>query len=209
MRRSNSAFKEFAEENYSKQSIQVAETFILKNKKNILWVDKDKHTVDEMQKLLKVNCLRQGDFAGCKGKKWMVGIDGSLSSYLALEETMKLADPAKDHIFVTTVRERAKLSKKCKTMETDVRLNFEMWKAARDIATSCETRMKPSKFDYTILFPDAYDARRMMVNLCHRFKVDYLCIGKHKKGERKTRFNFKKSMAAYANKRALCQVLLF
>jgi len=108
------------------------------------------------------------------------------------------------------VRERAKLSKKCKTMETDVRLNFEMWKAARDIATSCETRMKPSKvghiitsrdrignnrpttnlilqFDYTILFPDAYDARRMMVNLCHRFKVDYLCIGKHKKGERKTR----------------------
>jgi len=124
MRRSNSAFKEFAEENYSKQSIQVAETFILKNKKNILWfsaqvllfhfasaaqsrlcvfrVDKDKHTVDEMQKLLKVNCLRQGDFAGCKGKKWMVGIDGSLSSYLALEETMKLADPAKDHIFVTT-----------------------------------------------------------------------------------------------------------
>jgi hypothetical protein len=29
----------------------------------------------------------------------------------------------------------------------------------------------------------------MLVNLCHRFKVDYLCIGKHKKGERKTRYS--------------------
>ncbi len=44
--------------------------------------------------------------------------------------------------------------------------------------------------DYTILFPDAFDARRMMVNLCHRFKIDYLIIGKHKKGEKRIRYIF-------------------
>jgi hypothetical protein len=65
-------------------------------------VNKDKHTVDEMQKLLKVNCLHKGDFGSCKGKKWMVAVDGSLSSYLALEEALKLADHKKDHIFVIT-----------------------------------------------------------------------------------------------------------
>ncbi len=65
-------------------------------------VNKDKHTVDEMQKLLKVNCLHKGDFGSCKGKKWMVAVDGSNSSYLALEETLKLADPVKDHVFVIT-----------------------------------------------------------------------------------------------------------
>jgi hypothetical protein len=27
-------------------------------------------------------------------------------------------------------------------MEADVRLNFELWKAARDISTSCDDRMK-------------------------------------------------------------------
>jgi len=210
MLKPNATFKEFAEDNYCKQSIRVAESFILKNTKNIIWVNKDKHTVDEMQKLLRVNCLHKGDFGSCKGKKWMVAVDGSNSSYLALEETLKLADPVKDHVFVITVREKTKVSKRAKTLEADVRLNFEMWKAARDIATSCDDRMKESEYEYTVLFPDAYDARRMLVNLCHRFKVDYLCIGKHKKGERKTRpFTFKKSMTVYANKKALCQVLLF
>jgi hypothetical protein len=125
--RPSPAFKEFAEDSCCKQSIRVAERVILKNSKNIIWyhppqkvvpstrscmaivliglvkrVNKDKHTVSEMQKLLKVNCLRKGDFQSCKGKRWMVPVDGSLSSYLALEETIKLVDPAKDHIFVIT-----------------------------------------------------------------------------------------------------------
>jgi len=207
--RPNSSFKEFAEDNYCKQSIRVAESFILKNTKNIIWVNKDKHTVDEMQKLLKVNCLHKGNFGSCRGKKWMVAVDGSVSSYLALEEALKLANPLKDHLFIVTVREKT-VSKRAKSAEGDVRLNFEMWKAARDIAASCDERLKETKYEYTVLFPDAFDARRMLVNLCHRFKVDYLCIGKHKKGEKKSRpFTFKKSMAVYANKKALCQVLLF
>jgi hypothetical protein len=37
------------------------------------------------------------------------------------------------------------VSKRAKTLEADVRLNFEMWKAARDIATSCDDRMKESE----------------------------------------------------------------
>jgi len=206
--KSSSSYKEFAQDNYCKQSIQVAERHILKNKRNIIWVDKDKRTVDEMQKLLKVNCLKKGEFDGCKGKRWLVAVDGSLSSYLALEECIKLADDFNDHVFVVTVRQKSRLTRKAKTMEDDVRLNFEMWKAARDIATSCQDRMKETSLDYTILFPEAYDPRRMLVNLCSKFKIDYLCIGLHKKGERQRR-SFKQSMENYVNKRALCQVLKF
>jgi len=144
--KSSSSYKEFAQDNYCKQSIQVAERHILKNKRNIIWVDKDKRTVDEMQKLLKVNCLKKGEFDGCKGKRWLVAVDGSLSSYLALEECIKLADDFNDHVFVVTVRQKSRLTRKAKTMEDDVRLNFEMWKAARDIATSCQDRMKETSW---------------------------------------------------------------
>lgn len=37
MLKPNTTFKEFAEDNYCKQSIRVAESFILKNTKNIIW----------------------------------------------------------------------------------------------------------------------------------------------------------------------------
>jgi hypothetical protein len=37
MLKPNATFKEFAEDNYCKQSIRVAESFILKNTKNIIW----------------------------------------------------------------------------------------------------------------------------------------------------------------------------
>lgn len=37
------------------------------------------------------------------------------------------------------------MSKRAKSMEADVRLNFEMWKAARDIAISCDERLKESE----------------------------------------------------------------
>jgi hypothetical protein len=37
MLKPNASFKEFAEDNYCKQSIRVAESFILKNTKNIIW----------------------------------------------------------------------------------------------------------------------------------------------------------------------------
>lgn len=58
--------------------------------------------MDEMQKLLKVNCLHKGDFDSCVGKRWVVAVDGSMSSYLALDEALKLVHPRKDHVFVIT-----------------------------------------------------------------------------------------------------------
>lgn len=51
------------------------------------------------------------------------------------------------------------MSKRAKTLEADVRLNFEMWKAARDIATSCDDRMKESEVTHHSSHPLIGQAR--------------------------------------------------
>ncbi len=95
------SYSELAEGNYCGMSMQVAERQILRYAKDIIWVNKDKHTIEEMQKLLKVNCLHKGDFDTTKGKKFLVAVDGSLSSHSALETALKLVEED-DHLFVVT-----------------------------------------------------------------------------------------------------------
>ncbi len=82
-------------------SMQVAERQVLRYAKDIIWVNKDKHTLEEMQKLLKVNCLQKGEFDSTKGKKFLIAVDGSLSSHQALETALKLVEED-DHLFVVT-----------------------------------------------------------------------------------------------------------
>ena len=76
---------------------------IAKNSANIL--SNEYPTSDEIKKMERlniVNCLHRGNFDSTQGKRYMVCVDGSESARIAFTHTLKLIDPAKDHLFIVT-----------------------------------------------------------------------------------------------------------
>lgn len=77
-------------EKHSGSDIQVSDSIFLVN------------CMQQMIRLNKVNCLHKGDFESCTGKRYLVCVDGSPSSFQAFESALKLIEPDKDHLFFVT-----------------------------------------------------------------------------------------------------------
>jgi hypothetical protein len=62
---------------------------------------------------------------------------------------------------------------------------------------------------FTVMVPGAWDARRMLCNLCQRYNIDTLCVGKHGKGEHNHHHHHLRSLHSYTQKHAKCHVIVF
>ncbi len=72
---------------------------------------------------------------------------------------------------VCSVREKAAVSRRAKDAEGDTRLNFEMWKASREIARQCHEHIKKANVNGgTTTHPNASKGsitkRTPMLSLC-------------------------------------------
>jgi nucleotide-binding universal stress UspA family protein len=164
-----------------------------------------------MRRLLGVNCLHRGNISSVKGKRWMVAVDGSEASQRAFQGVLKLMEPAEDHLLVVCVRDKNLPQKFAIKPSEEVQLRFELWKSARHIlkpyTDELTTRLASSQ--YTVMAPDAWDARRMLCNLCKRYSIDTLCVGKHSKSEHNHHHRHLRSLHSYTTNHANCQVIVF
>jgi nucleotide-binding universal stress UspA family protein len=167
--------------------------------------------LDRMRRLLGVNCLHRGNISSVKGKRWMVAVDGSESSQRAFQGVLKLMDPAEDHLLIVSVRDKNLPQRFAIKPSEEVQLRFELWKSARHIlkpyTDELTTRLAPSH--YTVMTPEAWDARRMLCNLCKRYNIDTLCVGKHAKSEHNHHHRHLRSLHSYTTSHAHCQVIVF
>jgi len=164
--------------------------------------------IEEMQKLNKVNCLHKGDFENCTGKRYMVCVDGTESSRQAFENTLKLINPSRDHLFFVTVRERVVTSSYYEEKSSTI-LRHKVWRAAAGILSFYEERLKGTNIEYTAAMPEGVDARSIACAMVKRYKIDVLVIGKHKPGEVKAKSRRFRSFQKYCQAKARCSVMTF
>jgi nucleotide-binding universal stress UspA family protein len=181
----------------------------------LLALDSRLHILDEqlnrMNKLMGVNCLHRGNISSTKGKRWMVAVDGSEACQRAFEGVLKLMHPSDDHLFVVCVRNKNLPRRFALRPSEEVQLHFHLWKSARQIvkpfADQLAGRLAASR--YTVLIPEAWDARRVVCNLCKQYEVSTLCVGKHSKSEHNRHQRHVRSLHSYTTKHAHCQVIVF
>lgn len=148
----------------------------------------------QMEEALEANCLKRSDFESRKGKLYLVGIDGSDASKAAFESMIGQIDKDKDHVMLCCIRERfhphfgEKIAKNftgATAGHTNIIIGFEQWVAAvrtlRPFADQCFSE----GVEYTVMLPQADDARELMCALVKRYKVDVLFLGKHRGDETK------------------------
>jgi len=162
--------------------------------------------ISEMKQLNSSLWIHRGNFEQCRGKRYMVAIDGSMSSTAAFESLLNTTITNDDHVFLVTARKHPPDT----THKTLV--NHEIYKAAADIISRFERRLVEQfpMIDYSCMVPLAYDPRRTISNLAREYKVDALVIGKHTDeitlcpGS----MNFR-SFARYCQGHAGCSVMVF
>jgi nucleotide-binding universal stress UspA family protein len=188
-----------------------AEDHLVQDIDHIVHVDITDEQLERMKRLLGVNCLHRGDIEHVRGKRWMVAVDGSEASRRAYEGVLRLMDPALDHLLVVTVCDKNLPRRFALCPSEETQLRFELWKAARHIiqpyVDELSTRLAPNQF--TVMVPGAWDARRMLCNLCQRYNIDTLCVGKHGKGEHNHHHHHLRSLHSYTQKHAKCHVIVF
>lgn len=188
-----------------------AEDHLVHDIDNIVHVDITDEQLERMKRLLGVNCLHRGDIEHVRGKRWMVAVDGSEASRRAYEGVLRLMDPALDHLLVVTVCDKNLPRRFALSPSEETQLRFELWKAARHILKpyidELPNRLAPNQ--YTVMVPGAWDARRMLCNLCKRYNIDTLCVGKHGKGEHNHHHHHLRSLHSYTQKHANCHVIVF
>lgn len=84
----------------------------------------------------------------------MVAVDGSESSYQALDGAIKLLQP-EDHLFVVTVRERIA---ELESETNHIILTNKLWQAASDIIHLCQEKLEKAHVNHTSIMPEAHDA---------------------------------------------------
>ncbi|ELR21386.1 uncharacterized protein ACA1_183200 [Acanthamoeba castellanii str. Neff] len=188
-----------------------AEDHLVHDIDHIVHVDITDEQLERMKRLLHVNCLHRGDIERVRGKRWMVAVDGSEASKRAYEGVLRLMDPALDHLLVVTVCDKNLPRRFALCPSEETQLRFELWKAARHILKpyidELPNRLAPNQ--YTVMVPSAWDARRMLCNLCKRYNTDTLCVGKHGKGEHNHHHHHLRSLHSYTQKHAGCHVIVF
>lgn len=191
-------------------TVSGAEDHLVKEIDHIVHDDITDVQLERMKKLLNVNCLHRGEIESVRGKRWLVAVDGSEASRRAWTGALKMLEP-EDHLLVVTVRDKNLPRKFALSPSEETQLRFELWKSARHIVKpfmdEVAKRLAPSQ--YTVMIPDAWDARRMLCNLCKRYNVDTLCVGKHAKGEHNHHHHHLRSLHSYTSKHAHCQVIVF
>eukprot|EP01114_Cavostelium_apophysatum_P001881 TRINITY_DN11653_c0_g1_i2.p1 TRINITY_DN11653_c0_g1~~TRINITY_DN11653_c0_g1_i2.p1 ORF type:complete len:392 (+),score=93.13 TRINITY_DN11653_c0_g1_i2:123-1298(+) len=166
--------------------------------------------IAEMKKLNRVNCLHRGRFEDCKGKIYMVAIDGSESAKAAFQSTLRTLDPERDHLFFVTVRERV-IAPGDYSDRASVILRHSIWKAAAGIICQYQDMVQrfDPRIDYTSVLPESDDARDILCALVRRYHVDVLVIAKHKSGEMRHKSRYFRSFSRYCQGHAKCSVMTF
>lgn len=190
-------------------TIQDARTTVKKNAIGIVLSEKVSGTdLQQMTRLNKVNCLHKGDFESCAGKRFLICVDGSPSSFQAFESALKLIEPEKDHLFFVTVRERVSPRTIYEQQYSEV-LRHKIWRAAAGISCYFQERLKDSNISFTSMIPEADDARSLVCALVKRYKIDVLVVGKHKPGELRYKSGRWISFQKYCQSKAKCTVITF
>nr|BAK01870.1 predicted protein [Hordeum vulgare subsp. vulgare] len=191
-------------------TIEEAERTIMKNASRIL---REEHftqeQIAEFKKLNRVNCLHRGKFEECRGKIYMVGVDGSESAKAAFDNILQLMNDD-DHVFFVCVRERVVPAEY--NERASIILRHEIWRAAAGIVSQFQIRLneKFPKVEYTSVLPEADDAREILCALVKRYKVDVLVVGKHKPGEMQSnKSRYFRSFSRYCQGHARCSVMTF
>lgn len=192
------------------QTVSNAEDHLIKDIDYIVHSDITEVQLARMESLLKVNCLHRGDIVHVKGKRWMVAVDGTEASKRAFQGVLKLMEPD-DHLLVVTVRDKNLPQRFALSPSEEIQLRFELWKSARHILKPY-TEQLTSQLDsqrYTVMIPDAWDARRLLCKLCQRYEIDTLVVGKHSKAEHNHHHWHLRSLHSYTSKHAKCHVIIF
>lgn len=192
-------------------TVSGAEDHLVKDIDHIVHDDITDAQLERMKKLLNVNCLHRGEIESVRGKRWLVAVDGSEASRRAWAGALKMLEPD-DHLLVVTVRDKNLPRKFALSPSEETQLRFELWKSARHIVKPFmdeAAKRLASPTQYTVMIPDAWDARRLLCNLCKRYNVDTLCVGKHAKGEHNHHHHHLRSLHSYTSKHAHCQVIVF
>jgi len=164
----------------------------------------------EMKRLNRVNCLHKGNFDACRGKRYLVCIDGTNSSKEGFRNCLKLIDPDKDHLFIITVREM--LGDEFYEENNRVLLEQKLWRAAAGIIQSYQDELErryEGKLQYTSVMPAAVDARQLVCAFAKKYKIDALVVGKHKVGEIRHHSKHFRSFQRYCQGHAGCTVVTF
>jgi len=198
-------------EEFTMKPILESEYNISKNSNNILMTEKPSELdIERMEKLNKVNCLHRGSFETCVGKRYMVAIDGSPSSHEAFENTVKMMDPAKDHLFIATVRERI-IPLEFYSPRNKTILTHKMWQVAANIITKYQNILDKHvpKIEYSSIMPEADDPREVCCRIVTKYKIDVLVVGKHKKNETKKLSHRVRSFVKYCQINAKCSMVVY
>jgi len=164
--------------------------------------------VRRLKRQIDINCSHRGNYEECTGRRYLLGFDGTLASQHALEHLMSVANPDCDHIFVATIRERPGWAyyEPSYTEREYIIARYELWRASKEIATRAAEKLRRAGFRYTVLFPEANDARRLLCTLARQFKATELVVGKHARSERHTVRRHFRSYRRYLGRHAPCHV---
>jgi len=193
-------------------SMQEAEKEISRNASKILVsTQPNQEELLHMKKYNRVNCLHRGNFENCKGKRYMVAIDGTESSRAAFESCLPLVGP-EDHLFIVTVRER-RIPYEFPDERSRIIITHKLWQAACDIIRFYQEKLTKLNMDYTSILPEADDPRDIICALVKKYKVDTLILAKHKGAEKRGyKHHFQtlqlRSFKTYCQRYANCSVIV-
>jgi len=177
---------------------------VLKSKRSIYTSDQ----ISEMKRLNSSLWIHRGNFEQCRGKRYMVAVDGSTSCTAAFESLLNTMLTNDDHVFLVTAR------KYLPDVSHKTLAQNEIRKAAIEIISRFERRLTDQfpLVDYSSMIPLAYDPRRTISNLAQEYKADVLVIGKHS-GEDLIALGlgsgYFRSFARYCQGHAGCSVMVF
>jgi nucleotide-binding universal stress UspA family protein len=164
-----------------------------------------------MKQMVSYNCLHRGTDldrprAITGGKQWLVAIDGSEAAHRGWERVLELVDPSQDHIMVVVMRDKTIPRRYARNDAEELRLRYELWRWACHIITPYSRQLQSvlvrstslykavrsahegtpmqEASRYTVMVGEAVDKRRLLCELCERYEVDTLVVGKHARHER-------------------------
>jgi len=114
----------------------------------------------------------------------MAFVDGSNAANQAFSDVLKVVNKNKDHIFLVTIRERP-ISELTKGDLKKTLLGYKLWTVANEIIKPYTERLEKENYNYTVVLPQADDAKELAVALSKRYKVDFCYVGKHQGDETK------------------------
>ncbi|ELR24159.1 uncharacterized protein ACA1_376190 [Acanthamoeba castellanii str. Neff] len=187
-----------------------AETYLI-DSLDLLWQVTEEQTTWRKQ-MVSYNCLHRGTDldrprAITGGKQWLVAIDGSEAAHRGWERALELVDPSQDHIMVVVIRDKTIPRRYARNEAEELRLRYELWRWACHIITpysrQLQSVLEPSR--YTVMVGEAVDKRRLLCELCERYEVDTLVVGKHARHERNPNHRHWRALGSYVTKHAPCR----